>query len=295
MSIVSSMTGYGETSVEVAGANCSIRLQFKSVNSRFLDFTVRVPAIYSGLEAEVQKKVKAKIKRGRVEISASRSSLIGGAGTKINLSVLNGFLSQLDSLEVKGLSKKEVSQSSLSSLLSRKEIFEGTESELLSEEEKSVFLAGVDSALDSLVESRLLEGKSLLAEMLFQTARLKTITDEVEAFSSLAPVKIKEKFELRLKELLSGNTVSNERLEQEVAILADKVDIREELVRLRSHLVLFQNSIDEGGRKLEFVLQEMGREVNTIGSKSNEAGVSTLVIEAKSILEKLREQIQNVE
>ncbi len=293
------MTGFGEASLEFETGNCTIRVQAKSVNNRFIDTAVRLPALYSSFEADVQKKIKEKLKRGRVEISAYRTTSSGPTNSTINAATLSDLMNQMEALEIKGVTKKDLLLASLPVMLSRKEVYEGIGSEQVSEEEKRVFLSVVDSALDSLVASRKLEGKALFSELLLQIDRLKVISVKVEGFSKDAPQKLKQKIELRIRELMDGNSISTslstDRLEQEVAILADKIDIREEIVRLNSHIELFNSSMIEGGRKLEFVLQEMGREVNTIGSKSNEAEVSTLVIESKSILEKLREQVQNVE
>lgn len=288
------MTGYGESSIVEPQSGTSIRIQLKSVNSRFLDINSKLPVCYNSLDTEVQKKIKLGLKRGRVDVSAFRSALSMDSVTTINQATLSNLVLQLEPLEVH-LSKQEVIMSALPALLSRKEVFEGSEVEVISEEEKLNFLACFDEALSAFIQSRVEEGKALERELSLQISNIEKISKQIKAMSIASPPKIKEKFQLRLKELLDSTSLNQERLEQEVAILADRTDIREEIVRLDSHIQLFKDSLPEGGRKLEFIVQELGREINTIGSKSSEVELSTLVIEAKSILEKIREQIQNVE
>lgn len=295
VSNIYSMTGFGECLVLEPKTGASIRVQIKSVNSRFLDLNVKLPIVYSSAETEIQKRVKSKIKRGRVEVSVSRVLQSSEGASKLNSGALDGFVKQLSSINIKDLSNKEILLSAIPALLSRKEVFESSELESISEAEKIVLLDCFDKSLEIFISSRREEGAVLGNELIHQITSIKSISESIKSMSQASPLKLKEKFHARLTELLGTTSLNQERLEQEVAILADRTDIREEIVRLDSHIKLFTDSMPEGGRKLEFIVQELGREINTIGSKSSEVELSTLVIEAKSILEKIREQIQNVE
>lgn len=295
VSNIYSMTGFGECLVVEPEVGASIRVQIKSVNSRFLDLNVKLPIVYSSAETEIQKRIKTKIKRGRVEVSVSRVLQSSEGNSKLNGGALDGFVQQLSSIKISDLSSKEVLLSAIPALLSRKEVFESNELESISEAEKIVLLDCFDKSLEIFISSRREEGAVLGNELTHQITGISNISELIKSMSQASPLKLKDKFQARLTELLGTASLNQERLEQEVAILADRTDIREEIVRLDSHIKLFTDSMPEGGRKLEFIVQELGREINTIGSKSSEVELSTLVIEAKSILEKIREQIQNVE
>ena len=289
-----SMTGFGKSSAE--SEELSLEIEVKSVNHRYLDVNIRQPQAYSVFESELQALVRSKLGRGRVEISVSRRSEKPDVG---EISLNEELLKQHANIyqqAAKAVGGKFSLDYSLTEILKKKDVIEVNSAEEDYTAELDLLKDTLSSALDSLIEARAKEGESIQAHLDSLVGDLKSTVSEIEKLSSEQPPELKASLLKRL-EALDVN-LDSERLEQEAAILADKADISEEIERLKSHFKQTSECLDSKevvGRRLEFTAQEMGREVNTIGSKSQSYEITAKVIDAKSMLEKFREQIANVE
>lgn len=295
---IHSMTGFGEANgaIELSpNSQCLIKVICKSVNHRFLDLSIRLPSRYSSQEYSLQKSIRTMLTRGRVEISVNREVIGQDPKLEINTQLLETALKKVSELKISGIKTEVLTQSALSVLLNRKEVLDVSQAEDTIEQEVQLLEKLVFEAINNLKESRLIEGQSLSSETNLIISEIGKRVKDIDNLTSSTPQVIKKRFEDRLQQLYANYSNDDQRMLQEIAVLSDKVDVREEIVRLKSHLELFTKSLIEGGRKLEFIVQEMGREINTIGSKTVQAEVSALVIEVKSFLERLREQLANIE
>ncbi|MHB8137196.1 MAG: YicC/YloC family endoribonuclease [Smithellaceae bacterium] len=292
--MIKSMTGYGRVEALYEGRN--IVVEAKSVNHRFLEIALRMPAALYPLELEYKKKIGERFKRGRIDVSI-RLEGEGADTSKVNLNmeVARGYFDVLTRLAKEFNLQEPIS---LRNLISFRDIFTPpAETQLQAD-----FLNQVDitlqEALSMLVNMRQDEGIALFSDM---QMRLRTIQETMETIRSRAPqvvLEYQKRLAERVKELTAGFELDPARLAQEVAMMADRCDITEEIVRMQSHISQFEallQSDEAEGRKIDFLLQEMNREINTIGSKGNDVEIARQVIEAKSELGKLREQAQNIE
>ena len=292
--MIKSMTGYGR--VEALCDGRSIVVEAKSVNHRFLEIALRMPAALYPLEMEYKKKIGEKFKRGRIDVSIRLEG--EGADTSkvnLNLDIAHGYFDVLTRLKNEFNIQEPIS---LKNLISFRDIFTPPAETQLD----TAFLNQVEitlqEALSMLVNMRQDEGISLFSDM---QMRLRAIGETMETIRSRAPqvvLEYQKRLSDRIKELTAGFELDAARLAQEVAIMADRCDITEEIVRMQSHISQFAallQSDEAEGRKIDFLLQEMNREINTIGSKGNDVDIARQVIEAKSELGKLREQAQNIE
>lgn len=292
--MIKSMTGYGRVEAICDGRN--IVVEAKSVNHRFLEIALRMPAALYPLEMEYKKKIGERFKRGRIDVSI-RLEGDGAEPSKVNLNleVARDYFDVLTRLKNEFNLQEPIG---LKTFISFRDIFTPpVETQL-----KGDFLNSVEKtlqeALSMLVNMRQDEGIALFSDM---QMRLQTIGETMGTIRSRAPQVVMEyqkRLSDRIKELSVGFELDAARLAQEVAIMADRCDITEEIVRMQSHIGQFEallQSDEAEGRKIDFLLQEMNREINTIGSKSNDVEIARQVIEAKSELGKLREQAQNIE
>ncbi|MEW6264658.1 MAG: YicC/YloC family endoribonuclease [Thermodesulfobacteriota bacterium] len=292
--MIQSMTGFGR--VESLTAGKSTVVEVRSVNNRFRDVAVRLPRAYAALEEEVKKVVAGRISRGRIDIWIQvDESLNRRQSLKLDLDLAGAYQGLLIELK-KALGLN--GEPGLEHFLNLKDIFrhedEGPDLEAFWTGLKPL----IEEALEKLIRMRSNEGASLAADFRDRLAIMADWTEEVWSRRETAAIEFKNRLETRIKALTGGMDLDQGRLLQEVAYLVDRSDITEEIVRLRSHFDQFNGLIGaEGpvGRRLEFLLQEMGREVNTIGSKSSDVAVTNRVLDLKTELEKLREQVQNVE
>lgn len=292
--MIKSMTGYGRVEALCDGRN--IVVEAKSVNHRFLEIALRMPAAIYPLEMEYKKKIGERFKRGRIDISI-RLEGEGAEPSRVNLNmeVARNYFDVLIRLKNEFNIQEPISLKNLSSF---RDIFTPPAETQLD----AVFLNQVEmtlqEALSMLVNMRQDEGISLFSDM---QMRLRAIGETMETIRSRAPQVVldyQKRLADRIKELTAGFDLDAARLAQEVALMADRCDITEEIVRMQSHIGQFETLLqsDEAeGRKIDFLLQEMNREINTIGSKGNDVEIARLVIDAKSELGKLREQAQNIE
>ena len=290
--MIKSMTGFGQ-GLGVSGET-SFRVEVRSVNNRFREVIVKMPRTLMPLEDMVKNLVAEKVARGRVEVFVYLDGPNLRSRPSPNLALARDYLSVLRTL------KTELDLSGepdLAMLAAYRDIIDLADTPPDLEEIKPALESALNQALEGLVRMRSLEGGRLVADLRDRLAFLAQFTEEMDQ----AAPEVVEAAQQRLKErveLLLGQGLEPERLAQEAAILADKSDITEELVRLRSHLSQFEKYLDKGGpvgRKLDFLTQEIHREINTSGVKLNQADLGQRVVEAKAELEKIREQIQNLE
>ena len=292
--MIKSMTGYGRVETVQDGRN--IIVEAKSVNHRFLEIFLRTPSALFPLEAELKKKISERFKRGRIEVSIR----IEGEGADVskvnlNLEVARDYFDVLNRLKTEFNLQSPIS---LKTLAGFRDIFTPpTEFQMSPEFLEQVEKTFLES-LAMLLNMRQGEGIALFHDM---DMRLKAITGIMETIKLRAPqvvIEYQKRLAERIKELAAGYALDDARLAQEVAVMAERIDITEEIVRLHSHIGQFEELLlSEGaeGRKIDFLLQEMNREINTIGSKSSDVEITRQVIEVKSELGKLREQAQNIE
>lgn len=293
------MTGFGRG--EAVSSGYRFAAEIKSVNHRFLNLSVRLPRAFAHLESHVSTLCSSRCERGHLNVSIEieREGDDAGAGPRLNRAVLDRYLEIVATLGGLGAVQDGVSANTLLGLPGVLE----WESEALEIDDRA-FLAGagqaLESALDALIESRSTEGRALLDDF---RARLETIEVQRRKVAELAPQREereRERLREKVRALLQNSASESERrIEEEIVLLADRVDVSEELTRMRAHLEHFAAELEAGegsvGRKLTFLLQELGREANTIGSKASDSEIQKAAIEIKSELEKMREQAENVE
>lgn len=291
------MTGFGRAEVKSGGL--AIEVEARSVNSRYLDLVLRLPREYGILEGDIRALVSSFVSRGRLELTVVRKAAGESSGALRFDRALYDRLYRVYEKEIGCGSKLGDLErfSVISSLLGRREVLdvEVGASQLL-KEEKPV-LQACSAALKALVTLRQREGQRLLLDIRKRLQLLEDIRRKLLRHASSAPARLKEKLLHRISRLSPEVKLDPGRLACEVSLLADRVDVTEELVRLEAHLKEFAASLKTGGagRKLDFMLQEIGREFNTIGSKAQDASEQQLVVAAKTELEKIREQTQNLE
>jgi uncharacterized protein (TIGR00255 family) len=289
------MTAFGRAELEAEGKKYTCEM--RSLNNRYLDVLIRLPRRYGVLEDRVKRLVAARVTRGRVEVSLQ----IEGAGDaipqrlEVNMALARQYHEQLERVRREFDIKEPVG---LALLLGLRDVIE------VKEEEESIdaiwaqMARVVEAVLSALDDMRLAEGRTLAADF---TERLNMIEGLLARVAQAAPAVVEDyrnRLAQRIQAALGDFEVDQGRLLQEVATFADRADVTEELVRARSHIEQFRIMLEAPepvGRKLNFLLQELGREVNTIGSKAPDAAVSQVVVEAKSELERMREQVQNIE
>lgn len=292
--MIKSMTGYGKAVREVGGSKLVVEI--RSVNHRYGEVSVKVPRTMLALENDVRRLVTTRLKRGKIEVFVKQESFVGAASMPVlNIPLAKAYHKAFMSLkEALGLGEPI----SLSLLAAQRDVLVIGDEESAPETWLPELTAAANQAVDGLEAMRMREGEALLADITQRLATLEsliaTVAERVPQVVSDTAAKLRE----RVSQLLAGNPLDEARIAQEVALMADRCDVTEELVRFRSHLTQMSSTLraDEPvGRKLDFLLQELNREVNTIGSKANDAELATQVIALKAELEKIREQVQNIE
>ncbi len=292
--MVKSMTGFGRS--HVVTAERDILVEIRSVNHRFLELATRIPRMYSNLEEPIKSILKAGISRGKVEVSLTIQNLETG-----NVSVgLNHALAEryVEALREEQNSLHLQDDLSLSVLLRLPDVFTVQK---VPEEEKVVWAAAqpvVQDALERFLAMREKEGQKMQADLVGRLDAIEQMVTQVEALSPETVQQYYDRLYRKLQELLADTTIDESRLVTEAGIFAEKIAVDEETVRLRSHLAQFRQLLESGepiGRKLDFLVQELNREVNTIGSKAQDLSITKYVVDMKAEIEKIREQIQNIE
>ena len=294
MTLIKSMTGYGR-SVETRNGR-EFTVEVRSVNNRYLDCAVRLPRLVAFGEDAVKQAVKNTISRGKVDVYVSVRSEGGEQGTvTLNTALAEGYLAAMRQMaETFGL-ENDVKVSDLSRL---PEVFTVDKPEVDEEALLADLMAVANEALAGYDAMRTTEGAALDHDLRSRGARILELVGQVEKQSPKTVSDYRARLEAKLREVLANTAIDESRILTEAAIFADKVTVDEETVRLRSHLNQMNAMLDAGGavgRKLDFLLQEMNREANTIGSKCTDVAVARIVVDIKAELEKIREQVQNVE
>jgi uncharacterized protein (TIGR00255 family) len=294
--MIRSMTGYGRAEAVLVGRKMTVEM--KSVNHRYLEISLRLPGMLSPLEAEIKKRIGEQCSRGRIEATL-RIDSDGGTESNgrltLNLPLAHNYHALLCQL------KEElhlVDEITLPMVAGFRDIFVPADTV----QDPAILWEGMakilDEAIGMLTEMRDREGQILQRDLSERLALIAGVLERIAARAPQVVLDYQRRLSDRIRDLTSGVTIDESRLLQEVAIMAEKSDITEEVVRFRSHIDQFSDLLTTGeaaGRKIDFLIQEMGREVNTIGSKSGDAEISRSVIEIKSELAKLREQVQNIE
>lgn len=289
-----SMTGYGRARMECHGR--TITVEMKAVNHRYFDCTVKVPRQYGFLEDVVKKEASARIARGKVEIFITiEIQTNDDIAVKVNYPLAEQYLTALQSLSERYHLTNDITVSQLAALpdvIGSERIEQ--DSETLKQDVSAVF----QSAYDEFYKMRAREGRRMAEDIYTRCAKIEAIINEIEKRSPDRVKEYQERLLRRIQEVLEDTSIEPARMVEEAAIYADKVAVDEETVRLRSHLHQLDKMLHETqsiGRKLDFLVQEMNREANTIGSKSNDTAMAHMVVDLKSEIEKIREQVQNVE
>ena len=292
--MIKSMTGFGR--YEVAENNRKITVEMKSVNHRYLDVNIKMPKKLNFFESSIRAELKNYISRGKVDVFITYEDLSENqTSVRYNKELASEYLTYLRQMAADFGLDDDIRVSTLSKypeVLTMEEISED-EDELWQELKKAV-----DGAAEMFVQSRVVEGEQLKNDLLEKLDGMLKLVDFVAERSPQLVNEYRQKLEDKVKELLGDNTVDESRLLTEVTIFADKICVDEEIVRLKSHIMMVKNTLIEGGsigRKLDFIVQEMNREANTILSKSTDLEISNRGIELKTEIEKVREQIQNIE
>jgi uncharacterized protein (TIGR00255 family) len=287
------MTGFGRSKAE--SDVFSVNVEVKTVNHRFCEMNIRMPRQLLKIEDRMKKKLSQHIRRGRVEVYVS----LEGEGivtrkVQVDWKLLEEYYQFVKQVREKYDVEGTVT---LHDLLSRSELLHIEESEVGNEELENLVLAATEEAANVLKQMRMAEGEELKKDMHAILAQLETNVMDLQKFAPFVVQSYKERLTKRMEEFINGQ-LDETRILTEVAVFADKADINEEVTRLNSHIqqfLLALKSMDPIGRKLDFLVQEMNREANTIGSKANDSNIAKLVVDIKSLLEKLKEQVQNIE
>lgn len=294
--MIKSMTGYGTATVQTETGR-SYSIEIKSVNHRYCDVNVKLPVKLSFLEQDIKKFIKSRFDRGRFDAYIALDEF--GKETKQVTFDKDLAAQYLEKLRELGTYLDLEPRIDLFSLTRMPEVLKVEQTEIDQEEAKNRIETILHEALKHLEQMRIHEGQVLEKDIIGHLERIRTLVSLIGEQAKTTPEQYKAALEERINRLISGVVeIDEERLAQEVALFCDKIDTSEEITRLNGHLDHFLyvlNSQDAVGRKLDFLVQEMNREINTIGSKSNNADISQHVVEVKAILEKIREQVQNVE
>ena len=295
--MIKSMTAFGRAKVE--GAEKDITVEIKSVNSRFFDCTVKMPRAYLSLEERIKNYVqKNAVARAKVDVFITVDNhSTAPQKLDVDTSYAESYIAALCELRDRFGLKDDIS---VMTVARNQDVFRSTKVDADLEAEWALLRPVIDAAITDHTAMRTAEGEKAIADINAKIELIRTFVDEIEAISKEDTVGYRDKLEERLRKILADNSVEIDegRILTECAVWADKIAIDEELVRLRSHFGAFYDiaaAKEPSGRKLDFLMQEMNRETNTIGSKANNARIARIVVNVKGELEKIREQVQNIE
>jgi uncharacterized protein (TIGR00255 family) len=290
-----SMTGFGVASIVVPGGR--IAAEARSVNHRFLEVRVALPREYSRAEAEVRDLVRDAASRGRVELTVSRTPISDRRGLRVEVreEAARAYVRALRRLQGEMKLAGEIDVAAIGQV---PELVRVVEPPIDPQRELRSVHRAARQALAALVRDRQREGRHLARDMQGWARRLERVVRHIEGAAPDIACDLRDRAAARIQRLAAGASVDPQRLAQEAAIAAERADVTEELVRLRSHLSVLQRLLrlaEPVGKRIEFVLQELQREINTLGAKMGDPGVAAQILDGKAAIEKLREQVQNVE
>lgn len=292
--MVRSMTGYGKAELEQGGYTVTVEL--KSVNHRYFEFNCRTPRGFGFIDDKLKSFVASRVSRGKVDafVSVDYTS-VSGVDVEINREYADGYVSALKSLsKIYGIDY----DIAVSDLARNTELFSVKKANIDEEEATAAVLATAELAVNKFIEARSNEGLRMAADVREKCDTINRLVSEVEVLSKNSVVSYRQNLEVKIKELLGDASVDEQRLLTETAIFADRIAVDEETVRLKSHIAELNSLLETNepvGRKLDFIVQEMNREANTMGSKSQDIAITRNVVDIKANIEKIREQIQNIE
>ncbi|MCI8276613.1 MAG: YicC family protein [Clostridia bacterium] len=291
--MIKSMTGFGRSRYEKDGRTYTVEI--KSVNHKYTDVSVKLPRFFSSIEDKIRKEILNSISRGKVDVFITFENYSSeGTNIRVNRELAKEYIKEFKLLAEETGVDYHLSVTDISKLPEILKI------EDMQDEDKILteLMQAVNQALEKFVEMRTEEGKKLISDIEKRIYYVREKIEEIKTFSSTLVEEYMQKLELRVKELMKTNVVDEARLAQEIVIFSDKSSVEEELTRLESHISQILKLIKESspiGKKMDFLIQEMNREVNTIGSKANSLEITNRVIDIKTEIENIREQIQNIE
>ena len=289
-----SMTGYGKG--EYIEGGLELTVEIKTVNNRYLDVSVKSPRIFAASEDVIRTTVRKKLTRGHADVFVSlKDKRERPTALSVDLALAKAYISAAQALKAENPELPD--DITLSSVLRYPDVLKQEDTPTLDEELTKALDVALNAALDKLNEMRAVEGQKLKEDMLSRVATIENLVAEISARAPQIAQEYREKLTARVKEYLDGTQIDESRLLTEVAVFTDKSNIDEELTRLRSHIEQFRSIAEEGvvGRKLDFLVQEFNREANTTCSKSNDVTITRAGLALKNEIEKIREQVQNLE
>jgi uncharacterized protein (TIGR00255 family) len=292
--MLKSMTGYGKG--QASSDTVSLTVEIRSVNHRYSDVSIKVPRALMPLENDMKKRVTARLARGKIDVFINQEYAAGSSALPtINRPLATAYVELFERMRTTFAIDSGIS---LSLLASQKDVIVVKESELAIEEVASLASSAIEGALDALEGMRLKEGEALWLDIAGRLVEVERLLSRIEERAPQVPLEWQGRLKERLGRLQRDFEYDPQRVAQEIALFADRSDISEEIVRFHSHLKHFhelQGGAEPVGRQMDFLVQELNREINTMGSKSNDAEMTRLVVAIKAELEKIREQVQNVE
>ncbi len=287
-----SMTGFGKAVSEIFGKKVTVEV--RSLNSKGIDLNLRLPYIYKEKELELRNEISKQIERGKVDLTVFIESTEEALPVTINKTLAKKYYKELKALSEE---LNESDQNLLSMIVKMPDVLKGErETMVLDEGEWTQVKTAVNKAIEAFQKFRSDEGKTLTKEFESRISTIMSLLQEVVTLDGLRIQNIKERIKTNLTEVIDKEKIDENRFEQELIYYIEKLDVTEEKLRLKTHLDYFTNTMQElgSGRKLGFISQEIGREINTIGSKANDAGIQKIVVQMKDELEKIKEQLLNV-
>ncbi len=290
--MIKSMTGFGKAEFEVN--NKKFTVEIKSLNSKQIDINTRIPAVYREKDIEIRKELSDKLERGKIDFNLYVENLGDESNSKINESILRSYFNQLSKINAE--LNLPTDHTTLHAALRLPDVVK-TEYQALDEEEWQVIFKNIQAAIAEIDKFRIQEGNALKTDLVNNIENIQTLLKQIEPFETHRIDALRSRLTENLEKLALNGNVDENRFEQELIFYLEKLDINEEKVRLANHCGYFTETIDENlntGKKLAFISQEIGREINTIGSKANHTEIQRIVVQMKDFLERIKEQLLNV-
>lgn len=291
--MIKSMTGYGKSSLLINSREYQVEI--KTVNHKYIDINIKMPKVISYLEESIRKQISGKIKRGKIDICINFENYSQqGNEIKINTEIAKMYINNFRELAKEEKISEDISVTEIAKLPDVLSIKNTLDEEVI----KNELLQVTEDAINQVIVMRENEGKKIYDDINSKISQIDGKNQEIFELSTGLIEEYVVKLETRIKELLKTDEIDKTRLMQEVVIYADKCSVEEEVTRMKSHIIQLRNLLETSeptGKKMDFLIQEMNRETNTIGSKANNLDITNRVVDIKTILEDIREQIQNIE
>ncbi len=286
-----SMTGFGKS--EVAIGHLHVNIEIRSLNSKFLDLTLKIPTVFKEIDSSLRSIIKNELNRGKIELAIHYEKINSNSKITINKEQLKNYYNQLK--EISGELNNQNNEDFMGYALKLPEVIQH-QKETVDKQSNEILINAVKEACEALKSFREKEGKSLQKELLNYVNSIQDNLAKINPFEKERLPKIKQKLLRSIEELNLKSQIDEKRLEQELIYYAEKLDLTEEKVRLKEHCIHFMETLKEinSGKKLGFITQEMGREINTLGSKAHHLSIQKIVVEMKDELEKIKEQVLNI-